>query len=354
MYEGISEYNDKIDIKSLELDELKNLFVSWDLPQFRAAQIYKWLHQKSAESFYDMSDIPVDLRNVLDEKCCIKTVKIKRKLVSSIDNTVKYLYEMPDGECVEAALMQYKYGKSLCISTQAGCRMGCRFCASTLMGLSRNLLASEMLDEVYCAQKDCKEKISHLVLMGTGEPLDNFDNVIKFLKILTSEEGQNLGMRHISLSTCGLVDKIRELMKLKLQLTLSISLHAYNDETRKKIMPIANKWSIDELISVCKDYFEYTGRRISFEYALINEVNDSPEDAENLSKLLKGMNGHVNLIPLNPVKEREFKRGNQERIKKFLNILLKNGLNATIRRELGSDINAACGQLRRENSTQEA
>ncbi len=340
---------EKTDIKSMNLNELKDFLVLEGCPSFRAVQIYKWLHQKNVCDFSEMSDIPLSLREKLEQKCFINNVKIKKRLVSAIDGTVKYLYEMADGECVEGALMQYKRGKSLCISTQAGCRMGCKFCASTLGGLSRNLTAAEMLDEVYSAQLDCGEKIASLVLMGSGEPLDNFDNVMKFLEILSSENGQNLSLRHVSLSTCGLVDKIKDLMKLKLQLTLSISLHAYNDNTRKEIMPIAQKWSIKELMQACKEYFEYTGRRISFEYSLIDGVNDSAEDAGELAKLLKNSKGHVNLIPLNAVKEREYKRGSQNKIKTFQNILLKNGINATVRRELGSDINAACGQLRRDN-----
>lgn len=340
----------KIDIKALTLPELKAEMELIGEKPFRAGQIYRWLHQKNngIRFFSQMTDISAALAAKLEERYYINALTIRRKLVSKIDGTIKYLFGLPDGNSVETVVMRYKYGISLCISTQVGCKMGCKFCASTLAGWVRNLSVSEMLDEIYMAQEDTGEKIASLVLMGIGEPLDNYDNVIKFLGILSSPEGQNLSLRHVSLSTCGLVDKIYDLMKLKLGLTLSISLHAPNDAIRSQTMPISKRYDIDTLLKACRDYFNYTGRRISFEYALIAGVNDTPECAKELCQKLKGMPCHVNLIPVNPVKERGYKRGTKENILRFQNMLIKMGVNATVRRELGSDINAACGQLRRE------
>ncbi len=338
------------DLRSLTYERLCKEVAFLNQPAFRAKQIYFWLHKKRVRDYSEMTNLPSSLRETLAKNYPLAKVSIERKLVSKIDGTVKYLFELEDSEHVEGVRMAYKRGGSLCISTQCGCRMGCTFCASTLTGLCRNLTVSEMLSEVYLAASDAEksgEKIASLVLMGIGEPLDNFDNVIDFLTILTSEQGFNLGMRHISLSTCGLVDKIYELAKLKLQLTLSVSLHAPNDEIRRRTMPIARRYPIDELIKACKDYFNATGRRISFEYALIDGVNDQPEHAMELIKLLKGTGGHVNLIPVNKVSETGYKRGKRESVEAFAKILNDNGQNATIRRELGSDINAACGQLRR-------
>lgn len=338
------------DLRSLTYEKLCGEVKNMGLPAFRAKQIYEWLHQKRAASYDEMTNLPAALRERLKAEYPLADVVIERKLVSKIDGTVKYLFRLGDGEHVEGVRMAYKRGGSLCISTQCGCRMGCTFCASTLTGLCRNLTPSEMLCEVYLAAKDAEEsgeKIASMVLMGIGEPLDNFDNVMDFLTIVTSEQGFNLGMRHISLSTCGLVDKIYKLAERKLQLTLSVSLHAPNDEIRRRTMPIARRYPIEELIKACKDYFDITGRRISFEYALIDGVNDKPEHAMELIALLKGMGAHVNLIPVNRVNETGYRRGKRESVEAFCKLLNDNGQNATVRRELGSDINAACGQLRR-------
>jgi 23S rRNA (adenine2503-C2)-methyltransferase len=299
-----------------------------------------------------MTNLSAALREKLASEYSLAKVTIERRLVSKLDGTVKYLFRLEDGEHVEGVRMSYKRGGSLCISTQCGCRMGCTFCASTLTGLCRNLTPSEMLSEVYLAAKDAEEngeKIASLVLMGIGEPLDNFDNVMNFLTILSSDEGFNLGMRHISLSTCGLVDKIYKLAEKKLQLTLSVSLHAPNDDIRRRTMPVAKRWPIDELIKACRDYFDITGRRISFEYALIDGVNDQPEHAMELIKLLKGMGAHVNLIPVNPVDGSPFSQSDARIIREFQNKLAQLNVNATIRRRLGQDISAACGQLRNEH-----
>lgn len=338
------------DLRSLTYEKLCEEIKAMGLPAFRAKQIYEWLHQKRAGSYDEMTNLPAALRERLKSEYPLAAVSVERKLVSKIDGTVKYLFRLGDGEHVEGVRMAYRRGGSLCISTQCGCRMGCTFCASTLTGLCRNLTPSEMLSEVYLAAKDAEEngeKIASIVLMGIGEPLDNFDNVMDFLTIVTSEQGFNMGMRHISLSTCGLVDKIYKLAEKKLQLTLSVSLHAPNDEIRRRTMPIARRYPIDELIKACRDYFDTTGRRISFEYALIDGVNDQPEHAMELIALLKGMGAHVNLIPVNKVNETGYRRGKRETVEAFCKLLNDNGQNATIRRELGSDINAACGQLRR-------
>lgn len=322
-------------------------------PKFRAKQIFSWLHEKRVVSFDEMTNIPATLRAVLEENYYINSLKIVRKLESKLDGTVKYLYELKDKNCIEAVLMKYKHGNSLCISTQVGCRMGCKFCASTLAGLVRSLEPSEMLDEIYTAVRDSGERVDSLVLMGIGEPFDNYDNVLKFLKLLSMPGGYNLSLRHVSLSTCGVVDKINKLAEENLGLTLSISLHAPNDEIRSQTMPINNRWGVDELMQACHAYFKATGRRISFEYALIDGVNDEPQHAKELASKLKGMPAHVNLIPVNPVEERGFKRGSRKKIESFQHQLQNLGVNATIRRELGADINAACGQLRREYIAQE-
>ena len=275
------------------------------------------------------------------------SINIVKKLESHIDNTVKYLYELSDGNHVECVMMEYKHGNSLCISTQVGCKMGCRFCASTIAGFKRNLLPSEMLLQIYTAEKESGKHVDSLVLMGIGEPLDNFDNVVKFLQLLSYETGKNMSLRHVSLSTCGLVNRIYDLAEYKFGLTLSISLHAVTDKKRSEIMPVNNRFCISELLQACRDYIDKTGRRISFEYSVIHGVNDSPEDAAGLIRLLKNMNCHVNLIPVNEIKERDFK-ADRKSLEKFEEMLIKGGLNATTRRTLGADINAACGQLRRE------
>lgn len=345
-----------MDLRSLTYEKLCEEIKNLGQPAFRAKQIYSWLHEKRVRSYAEMSNLPAALREKLAKSYPLAEVCIERRLVSKLDGTVKYLFRLGDGEHVEGVRMSYKRGGSLCISTQCGCRMGCTFCASTLTGLCRNLTPSEMLSEVYLAASDAEangEKVASIVLMGIGEPLDNFDNVMDFLTIVTSENGFNMGMRHISLSTCGLVDKIYKLAERKLQLTLSVSLHAPNDEIRRRTMPVARRYPIDELIKACKDYFDMTGRRISFEYSLIDGVNDQPEHAMELIQLLKGMGAHVNLIPVNKVNETGYRRGKRESVEAFCKLLNDNGQNATIRRELGSDINAACGQLRRTTMKKE-
>ena len=344
---------DRKDIKSLFPQELEAELAALGQPKFRAKQIFSWLHEKRVTSFAEMTNIPASLRTVLEENYYINTLKIVRRLESKLDGTVKYLYELKDKNCVEAVLMKYKHGNSLCISTQVGCRMGCKFCASTLAGLVRCLEPSEMLDEIYTAVGVSGERVDSVVLMGIGEPLDNYDNVLRFLRLLSMPEGYNLSLRHLSLSTCGLVDKIDRLAEENLGLTLSISLHAPNDAIRSQTMPVNQRWGVDELMRSCRNYFAKTGRRISFEYALIDGVNDEPVHAKELASRLKGMPAHVNLIPVNPVKERGFKRGSRQKIENFQHQLQKLGVNATIRRELGADINAACGQLRREYMSEE-
>ena len=336
----------KIDIKSLQKEEILEAFSEKKYPKFRAEQVYDWLQNKGAESFDEMTNLSKDLRKELGENFEIKNCRILKKLVSSIDETVKYLFCMDDGETVESVVMKYKYGYTICISTQVGCKMGCSFCASAIGGFTRNLYASEMLSEVMTAQRDLNIKISHIVLMGTGEPLDNYDNVLRFLRLVTDENGQNVSMRHISLSTCGIVPKIYDLAEENLQLTLSVSLHAPNDEIRKRTMPVAKTYSMDEVLKACKYYAKKTSRRISFEYALISGVNDKSENAEQLCKRLKGILCHINLIPVNEIKERDYKKSREPDIKNFVSVCEKNGFPVTVRRTLGSDINASCGQLR--------
>jgi len=338
-----------INLKDLTIEELKDFLVSLGEKPFRAKQIFSWLH-KGVEGFDEMTDISVSLRNKLSEVSYISTLKIVRKLESKIDNTKKYLFELEDGNRVESVVMYYKHGITICISCQVGCRMGCKFCASTIGGLVRSLSPGEILDQIIFAVKDIGERISNIVMMGIGEPLDNYNNVIKFLRNVNDENGINIGYRHISLSTCGLVPKILELMKLEIPLTLSISLHAPTDDIRKTIMPVNNAYSTDELIAACREYASYTKRRISFEYALIHGVNDSVDTAQILAKKLKGMLCHVNLIPVNKVEESGFEKPSKERINKFMSVLEHYGITVTVRRELGSDINASCGQLRRKES----
>lgn len=338
-----------IDIKSLFDYEIEELVVKFGFPKFRAKQIISWL-QKGVLSFEEMSNLPKPIISVLNDECYISSAKIERKLVSKIDGTVKYLFSFNDGECVESVLMKYHHGYSICISTQVGCKMGCTFCATGKSGYSRDLTASEMIAQIEAAQKDLDIRISNVVLMGMGEPLDNYDNVVRFLKIVSSEQSLNIGTRHISLSTCGVVPKIYELADLKLQITLSVSLHAPVDEIRSTTMPVNNVYNIQKLIDACKYYIRKTNRRITFEYAMIDNVNDSDECALILAKLLKGMLCHVNLIPVNSVKGAGYLKSKLERQKSFVNILSRSGINATIRRTLGSDINASCGQLKRNHS----
>lgn len=337
----------KKDILSCSLEELYSEMESISEKKFRGKQVYEWLHTKRVHDFSKMSNISSSLRTKLDGLYCINSIKIVRKLESSIDNTVKYLYELPDGNHIESVLMDYKHGNSLCISTQVGCKMGCSFCASTIAGFKRHLCPSEMLLQVYEAERDSGRHIDSLVLMGIGEPLDNFENVVKFLQMISFEIGKNLSLRHVSLSTCGLADRIYDLAEYRFGLTLSVSLHAVTDDKRSEIMPVNKKYPIDELLKACRDYIDKTGRRISFEYAVIHGVNDFHAAAEALVKLLRGINCHVNLIPVNQIKERDY-RSDKSALYSFLDALEKGGLNATVRRTLGADIDAACGQLRRE------
>lgn len=337
----------KIDISSLTYDKLNSELGLLGLPKFRTSQIYSWLHKYGCASFDEMTNISKGLREKLSEKYYISSCRIEDKYVSKLDDTVKYLFRLNDGEYIESVIMKYKYGYTICVSSQVGCKMGCTFCASTLAGFKRNLTAGEIESQLHSAQNDLNIKISHIVLMGIGEPLDNFDNVIDFLYNVNNENGLNISMRNITISTCGVVPRIYDLMNLDLQLTLTISLHAPNDKIRSNTMPINNKYGIDELLCTCKEYAKKTGRRVSFEYTLINNVNDSKENALELASKLKGMNAHVNLIPVNDVKERGNVRSSKQAIMNFQNVLKNHGINATIRRTLGSDINASCGQLRR-------
>ena len=345
---------EKTDIKSLPLPRLEAFLTELGQPAFRAKQVFGWLHEKRAESFEGMTNLPAALRAELAQHCTLTRLTVRRRLESRVDGTKKFLLCLPDGETVECVLMKYKHGNSLCISTQVGCRMGCSFCASTLTGLCRNLTAAEMLEQVYTAERESGERVSSVVLMGIGEPLDNLENVLDFLEILSSPLGTRLSLRHVSLSTCGLVPRIYELMEKKLQLTLSISLHAPTDALRQQIMPVAKTWKLEELMKACRDYFEATGRRVSYEYALIAGVTDTPACARGLAKLLEGQIAHVNLIPVNEVKERAYQRGTRASVEAFEALLRRCGVNATVRRELGTDINAACGQLRREDRGGEA
>lgn len=337
----------KTDIKSMLPEELESALAEIGEQKYRAKQVFTWLN-RGVRSFDEMSDLSKKLRTALDEAFYITVPKVIRKQVSKIDGTIKYLWELADGNAIETVVMTYKHGNTVCISTQVGCRQGCAFCASTIGGLVRNLEPSEMLDEVLFSQIDSGLPISNIVLMGIGEPLDNYDNVMKFLKLINHSDGMNIGMRHISLSTCGLTEKIDKLAELNLQLTLSISLHAPDDETRTKIMPANKGRGVDELVSACKRYYDRTGRRVSFEYAMIDGINDTPAHAKQLSEKAKTVGAHVNLIPLNFVEERAFKPSTNENLKKFIKILEDNGVNATVRRKLGGDVDASCGQLRRK------
>lgn len=337
----------KTDILSLNLAELTEKIVQLGQPKFRAKQIYRWLHKSFVTDFSQMSDISLDLRQILDDNFVIFDCTIEKKLVSEYDDTKKYLFRLHDGEYIETVLMKYKYGYTVCVSSQVGCRMGCTFCASTLSGVVRSLNPSEILSQVYAVCRDNSIRVSHIVMMGMGEPFDNYDNVLKFLHLVSDENGINISMRHISLSTCGIVPGIYKLMNENLQLTLSISLHAPYNELRSSMMPVNKKWSIEELMKACKDYTSHTSRRISFEYSLVSNVNDSDECAYALAQLLRGMLCHINLIPVNEVSETGCKKSSPERVRKFSKILEQSGFAVTVRRELGSDIDAACGQLRR-------
>ena len=335
------------DIKSMTMEEMTAQFKDLGLPAFRAKQVYSWLH-KGARSYGEMTNLSKDLRNALEEKFPFTTPQVVRRQESKTDGTVKYLWKLADGNCVETVLMRYHYGNTVCISTEVGCRMGCAFCASTLGGLVRRLEPGEMLDQVLFTQVDSGLPISHIVLMGIGEPLDNFDNVMRFLELVNSPQGMNISMRHISLSTCGLVPKIRELAKRKLQLTLSVSLHAPNDAIRDTVMPVNKAYPTEQLLEACREYYALTGRRISFEYAMIRGKNDTPECAKELLRRLKGLPAHMNLIPLNHVEESPLQPSTRTAVAAFQKILEDGGIPATVRRTLGGDIDASCGQLRRK------
>ena len=338
---------EKIDIKNLTLDELEQEIINIGEAKFRAKQIFNWLHQKNVESFDEMSNISKDFKENLKNKFKITQIDIVDKLVSNIDKTTKYLFKLENNYIIESVLMKYSYGNAVCISSQVGCRMGCKFCASTLDGLERSLTSAEMLSQIYKIQKDSNQKIRSIVLMGSGEPFDNFDNFLKFIEIINHKDGLNIGQRHITVSTCGIVPKIYELADKKMQINLALSLHSPTDEGRKNIMPIAKKYTIKEIVDACKYFANTTKRRVTYEYALISGVNDREEDAKEIIKLLKGSLSHINLIPVNDVKERNYIKSSKSQIKKFADTLTKAGIETTVRRELGSDINAACGQLRK-------
>lgn len=335
------------DMKSLTLQELQESVCSLGEKPFRAKQMYEWMHKKLVRSFDEMTNLSVELRQKCKENYELTALTQVRMQESAIDGTRKYLFALSDGNLVESVFMRYKHGNSVCISSQVGCRMGCRFCASTLDGWERNLTPSEMLDQIYAIEHHTKERISNVVVMGTGEPLDNYEYLLKFLHLLTDENGLHISQRNITVSTCGLVPRMYELAKEKLQITLALSLHATTDEKRRKLMPIANQYSIAELMEACQFYFEQTGRRLTFEYSLVGGVNDTPEDARELIELIRSLNCHVNLIPVNPIKERDYVQSEAKAVQNFKSRLERSGVQVTVRREMGRDIDGACGQLRR-------
>ena len=337
------------DIKSLTFPELQAFIADSGFPKFRASQISGWLQKGVTLDFDEMRNLPEAIRSQLKTSCYISVANIEKKFVSRYDKTVKYLFSFRDGECVESVLMQYRHGWSICISTQVGCKMGCTFCATGKSGYSRDLTASEMLAQIEAAQRDRNIRISNVVLMGMGEPLDNYDNVLRFLRLVSDENGLNIGMRHITLSTCGIVPKIEQLARERLQINLAVSLHAPNDDIRSRTMPIAKAYPMERLLEACRYYFDKTGRRVTFEYALISGVNDTDACAKELGRKLRGMNCHVNLIPVNTVEGTGYIKSDLQRQKSFENILAADGVTATVRRTLGSDINASCGQLRRKH-----
>ncbi|HEX37586.1 MAG TPA: 23S rRNA (adenine(2503)-C(2))-methyltransferase RlmN [Candidatus Cloacimonetes bacterium] len=338
----------KINLKSNTLEELESVIISFGEKKYRAVQLFHVIHKQNIDTIKDIAVLPKILRNELAQKYFIGSLRVEKRFDSQLDGTKKYLFRLHDDHLIESVLMKYKHGYSACLSTQVGCRMGCLFCASTKGGLVRDLTAGEIADQVYQMQKDSSVRISNIVLMGSGEPLENYENVIKFLSIIHNEHGQNMGYRHITLSTVGIPDKIRQLADEALQITLSISLHAPDDELRKQIVPVARKYSIQSILDACKYYLEKTHRRITFEYALIQNLNDAEEQARQFAGLLKGLLCHVNLIPMNSIKESNLRPTSQKQVQKFHDVLESKGINVTIRRELGGDINAACGQLRRD------
>ena len=338
---------EQLDIKSQSLSELKKTMEGLSEKPFRAKQIYEWLHKKQTDSFQEMTNFSVSLREKLERNCSVMSLKVVEVQTSKLDGTQKYLFALPDGNVVESVLMKYRHGNSVCISSQVGCKMGCRFCASTIDGWTRNLLPSEMLDQVYKIQKLSKERVSNVVVMGTGEPLDNYDNLLRFIHMLSDENGLHISQRNITVSTCGIVPRMYDLAEENLQITLAISLHASNQQKREELMPVAKKYSLEELMEACRNYFKKTGRRLTFEYSLVGGENDSQEDAEELAHLIKGLNCHINLIPVNPIKERSYVQSDKKVIANFQNKLEKYQINVTIRREMGRDIDGACGQLRK-------
>lgn len=343
----------KLDLKSMDYAMLKEYVLKMGQKAFRAKQLYEWMHKSLATSFEEMTNLSKDFRGALEENCVLHSAGIVQKQVSKQDGTTKFLMELTDGNLVESVLMKYKHGNSVCISTQVGCRMGCRFCASTVGGLVRSLRPSEMLDQIYEIQRETGQRVSNVILMGIGEPLDNYENVLRFIKMLTDEHGLHISQRNVTLSTCGLADQIDRLAEEDLTITLAISLHAPNDALRREMMPIANRYSIEEIMAACRRYLEKTNRRITFEYSMVEGKNDSRKEAEELAELLRGLNCHVNLIPLNPVEGRMGQRSRRNNIQDFKFILEENHINVTIRREMGRDIDAACGQLRNKKQRRE-
>ena len=341
---------EKKDIASYSFEELQEEMLAIGEKGFRSRQIYSWIHEKLVDDFEEMTNLPKTLRQKLEAAYEIRRVEMEKRQISKIDGTNKFLFCLKDGNMVESVLMKYNYGNSVCISSQAGCRMGCRFCASTIGGLVRSLEPSEMLRQIYHIQKITGERVSNVVVMGTGEPLDNYDNFVKFIHMLSDEHGLNISQRNITASTCGIVPNMRRLAEEGLQITLALSLHGSSQEKRKKQMPVANKYDLSEVLDACDYYFDKTGRRITFEYSLVAGVNDQPDDIRELTTILKGRNCHLNLIPVNPIKERDFKKPDRKNALEFKNKLEKNGINVTIRRERGSDIDGACGQLRRRHA----
>ncbi|MCR4896818.1 MAG: 23S rRNA (adenine(2503)-C(2))-methyltransferase RlmN [Lachnospiraceae bacterium] len=344
---------EKTDLKSLSLEELTELLLTMGEKKFRAAQIYEWVHKKLCTSFDEMTNLSAALRERLKETCFLTSLGVERVQESATDGTKKYLFELQDGNYIESVFMRYRHGNSVCISSQVGCRMGCTFCASTLDGLERSLTVGEMLEQIYAITRETGERVSNVVVMGTGEPLDNYDNLVIFIRLLTDENGLHISQRNVTVSTCGLVPRIYDLSKEHFQITLALSLHAVTDEKRQALMPIARKYSIAELMEACGAYFEETGRRMTFEYSLVGGVNDSDADAAGLARLAGPLGAHINLIPVNPIKERDYRASDRSRVLAFQNKLEKMGINATIRRELGRDIDGACGQLRRRKAEEQ-
>ena len=338
---------EQLDVKSLYEEELKEKLVSMGEKAFKGKQLYEWFHKKTAETYGEMTNLSAALREKLEKEEPLTSLEVVQVQTSKIDGTQKYLFRLSDGHVIESVWMKYKHGNSVCISSQVGCRMGCRFCASTIGGLTRNLKPSEMLDQIYKIQHLTGQRVSNVVVMGTGEPLDNYDNLIRFIRILSDEKGQNLSQRNITVSTCGIVPRICQLAEEGLTITLALSLHAPNDEKRRELMPIAYKYSLEEVLPACAYYFEKTGRRLTFEYSLVGGKNDREQDARQLAQLIGRLNCHVNLIPVNPIKERDFVQSEKKVIENFKNKLEKYKINVTIRREMGSDIDGACGQLRK-------